>query len=445
MAQIEVGIKFKGQSNCKSTANVRLIRCVTYQALERYTIKLLENCPKEDVDKVKALTGKVYSIGATPSEIQMVTLYIKSVDEIVSEEQALENEKQRSIEAIKETTAEKVKLEQENVQKEENIKILNEDLAKATQKKEEYKEKCEKLESDLRETQLKLGAESELRQRVEKELEEYKSQLGNTIIDNKLAIKENNAKLEAEHKNEIARIQDIITGKDEEIKKRDETIEDLNYRIKELSKSGAIPEITYEYGGKAKIISVVSHGSYGVSNLVYSLYKILAEKGDKNILVVDLDFKGGNLNQYMKRECYTIENMLKGGDCFKESIMKSMGGQFVDYAGGVEHDWQPVDIIGLDFKSIFEGKAYDYIICDGSQYGGYNIQTIIGNMLMRIGKVVNIYTREDRIIEGAVNIKNYDNKQGLPFISKVSSEKLAFYDEPICKAKILTNIIPEII
>ena len=410
MAQIEVGIKFKGQSNCKSTANVRLIRCVTYQALERYTIKLLENCPKEDVDKVKALTGKVYSIGATPSEIQMVTLYIKSVDEIVSEEQALENEKQRSIEAIKETTAEKVKLEQENVQKEENIKILNEDLAKATQKKEEYK-----------------------------------SQLGNTIIDNKLAIKENNAKLEAEHKNEIARIQDIITGKDEEIKKRDETIEDLNYRIKELSKSGAIPEITYEYGGKAKIISVVSHGSYGVSNLVYSLYKILAEKGDKNILVVDLDFKGGNLNQYMKRECYTIENMLKGGDCFKESIMKSMGGQFVDYAGGVEHDWQPVDIIGLDFKSIFEGKAYDYIICDGSQYGGYNIQTIIGNMLMRIGKVVNIYTREDRIIEGAVNIKNYDNKQGLPFISKVSSEKLAFYDEPICKAKILTNIIPEII
>ena len=162
--------------------------------MERYTIKLLENCPKEDVDKVKALTGKVYSIGATPSEIQMVTLYIKSVDEIVSEEQALENEKQRSIEAIKETTAEKVKLEQENVQKEENIKILNEDLAKATQKKEEYKEKCEKLESDLRETQLKLGAESELRQRVEKELEEYKSQLGNTIIDNKLAIKENNAK-----------------------------------------------------------------------------------------------------------------------------------------------------------------------------------------------------------------------------------------------------------
>ena len=137
--------------------------------------------------------------------------------------------------------------------------------------------------------------------------------------------------------------------------------------------------------------------------------------------------------------------MLKGGDCFKETIVRGMGGQFVEYAGGVEHDWQPIDIISLDFKSIFESRDYSYILADIGIYGGYNIQTIVGNMMMRLGKVVNIYTREDRIIEGAVNIKNYDNKQGLPFISKVSSEKLAFYDEPICKAKILTNIIPEII
>ena len=327
---IKVGIKFKGKSNCKSTKNVSLVRCITYESLEKYEIKLLENCPKEDVDKVKALTGKVYSIGATPSEIQMITLYIKDVDEIVSEEQAIENEKQRSIEAIKETTAEKVQLEKENEQKEENIKALNEEVAREKEKKEKYKAERDKFEAELKETQLKLGAESDLRQRVEKELEEYKTQLGNTIIDNKLNQKEREAELEKEHKSEIDKIKDIIAEKEAIITKKDENIEELNYRIKELSKSGAIPEITYEYGGKAKIISVISHGSYGCSSLAYSIYKLLAEDSKKSVLIVDLDFKGGNLKNYLKRECYTIENMLKGGDCFKESIVKGMSGQVVD-------------------------------------------------------------------------------------------------------------------
>lgn len=439
---ITVGVKVRGETALKPIAGIELKFCPTYKALEKYEIKLLENVKKDELDKVKKLTGQVYSIGAVDSDIKLVTLPITSLDEILGEKYAIQQEKQRSIEAIRQTTEEKVQLEKQVESQTSNIKELREKIAELRQKIEQKDLKIADLENQVKTTSEKLGAEASLRQRAEREAKAFSDQLAVSISEGETNLEAQKAHLTSIQSQEIAKIQGIIKEKEDRIKEKEEEIEDLKQLNEELSKSGSIPDIPYKYEGQASIIGFCSHGSYGVSNILYTVNSILSS--NYNILMVDLDLRGGHLKDLIGSDNIAIENILKGGSVLKEHLLANSTRQ-VDFIGGVIQQWNVYDIINLPYEEIFAGN-YDFILCDLGIYGGYNIQTKLTDMIRNNGHIVNIFTKEDKKIETDINVRNFSNNQvGIPFISRILANGISLNDDKLAKQYIHELVVNPIL
>lgn len=445
---MEVGVFVRGQSILEAIPGIELKRCMSWKQLHKYNIRLLENVKKEDIENVKLLPreGSTYSIGAVDSAIKQLTLYITSLDEILNEKDAVLKEKQRSIDAIKETTEQKVALEQQLSSNKEVVAELREKIKDLKLKDDKNNATITDLNKQITALQDKLGAESSQRQKFEKELEAYKENLGIALEETDDKLKEQKEALSTEYNNEIDRINNVISEKNKIIASKEQQIEELKRVNEELGKAGVIPDITFKYEGTSHIIGVCSSGSYGVSSLVYTLYKILSSQ--KNVLIIDLDFKGGNIGKYIRSDNKALDNIMKGGPLLVEHIIKTMNGKVVDYIGGVSKNWTPYEILSLPWNEIFDKESkYDYILCDCGIYGGYNIQSKICEFIKNIGKMIFIYRDDFKInFPGCINIKNFSNVSiGIPFISNITAENLSLYDNPITKEIIHTQLINKIV
>lgn len=439
---MEVGVYVKGQSIIEPIEGIELKRCITWKQLAKHNIRLLENVKKEDIENIKHLPmeGSTYSIGACDSDVKAITLYITNLQDILDEKDTIKKEKEKNIKAIKKTTEEKVKLEQDVSIANQNIATLRDKIANLTldnnKKDAEIQEWTRKYDA----LNDKYNAETDLRQRTEKELREYKDNLGTALQDTEKEYQEQENQLKTQHSNEIQQIRDAIQKKDEEIAQLNTKIDDLTRVNKELGKSGAIPEISYKYNGKATIIGFCGSGSYGVSNLACSVFKLIYEK--TNSLLIDLDFKGGSIGTYLKSENKAIENVLRGGALLREHIIKGFGGRSVDYIGGIIDIWQPYDILNIPWDEIFSGD-YDYIICDCGLYGGYNIQTTICKFIQNIGKMYYIHKLNQNDEPSMKNIVNLSNtNEGLPYLTDIAiNDGKLLCDNPLCEELIQTYIV----
>lgn len=447
MINIEVGILYRGNSLIQPIDGIELKRCITYKQLAKYKIRLLENIKKEDLEQVKQLPqeGSTYSMGACDVAIKNITLYVKSLEEILNEKDAVLKEKEKSIKMLQETTEQNVILQKEIDKREDNISELRDKIKDLTLLKDKNESEIEKLKKDYSALFDKFTAQTQLTITTQKELQNYKDNLGIAIEETQDKIGQREAELTKEYTDEIDRIQQIVNSKNSQIEERDKQIQELKRVNEELGKAGVIPDITFQYNGRATILGVCSKGSYGVSSLVYTLYRLIAEQ--KNVLIVDLDFKKGNIFKYIGSENKTIDNMLKGGALLTEHILRTQSGRICDYIGGVKQDWTPYDILNLNWSAIFdESKNYDYIICDCGIYGGYNIQSKICEFIARLGKMIYLHKEADDRIPNWINIKNFSrDNRGIPYVSRIISDNCSLYDNAITREFVKNLVLSEVV
>ena len=450
---IVVGHKVIGNSLIKKEdipADITLKPCITWKQLQKYDYKLLENVKKEDFENVKTLTGgNLYSIGACDASIKQITLYIKSLAEILDEKSAIQEEKEKSIKAIQEETAKNVELNKQLDSSSKSIAELRDKVRDLKIQNDKFSAEIENLTQKNQNLQERLIAETNLRQKTETDLATYKNELGLALEDNQEKLAGQESKLTNKFNNEIERIQNILQDKENIIKQNEDKIAELTKINEELGKAGTLPDIPFTYTGKSLIIGFYGQGSYGVSDIVHSITTLLGKQ--KKVLTVDLDFKAGNLNQYFNSDNYTIDNILRGGSITKEHIIKSFGGdKVVDFIGGViSSDWSPYQIMNLPWQDIFDGE-YDYILCDLGSINCYSIQNKVREMIIRNShKSFYIYKNENRTLPTdtkIISVKNFSqNLGGIPFVSSVLSDNKRLTEEPIIQQKIKEYILNKII
>ena len=442
---MEVGILFKGNSLVEPIAGIELKRCITWKQLAKHDIRLVENIKKDDIEQIKQLPkeGSTYSIGACDAAIKNITLYVKSLEEILNQKDAVLKEKERSIKELRETTEKNVQLQTQSEQKDEIIANLRDkvkDLKLEVDKKEAV---ITNLNNDKTALTDKLNAEINLRKEVETKLQTYQDSLGQAIEETQDQVTNVRAELNAQFNNEINEVKKIIVEKDDKINELTTRIKELTEINNTLSQAGSIPDIYYNHEYQSKIVGFCGQGSYGVSSILFTVYKILSQQ--YNCLIVDLDFKGGNIGKYLKSDNKAIENVLKGGEIYPEFILKTISGRSSAYIGGVSSKWEPSKIVSLPYNSIFEGE-WDYILVDCGIYNkGYDIQTKICENIIKNGQMFFIYKDEDQKKTNCINIYNFSNDmRGIPFISSIIVNNNTLYDNEITKNKVHLEVVNKI-
>lgn len=449
---IIVGIKTNGNSLIKKEdipAEIQLKQCITWRQLQKYDYKLLENIKQDDFDNVKTLTGgNLYSIGACDTSIKQISLYIKSLSEILDEKSAIQEEKERSIRAIQKKTAENVELNKQL----DSFSNTNEELRNKikTLKLESDKNKAtiEELERKNKALQDKLIAESSLRQKTEEDLATFKNSLGEALEENQDKLLEQENKLTNTYTTEIEKIKVVLQEKEDIIIENNKKIEELEKINEELGKAGTLPDIPFTYSGKSLVVGFYGQGSYGVSGILHTVAMILARQ--RRVLVIDLDFKIGNLNSYFEVENKSINNILSGGSIIKEHIIRSFKSEScLDYIGGVLTDsWTPYKIMNLPWQALLDGE-YDYILCDLGSINCYSIQNKVREMIIKNSyKSFFIYKYENSLPsdEKIINIKNMSSDiYGIPFISSVIVDNIKLEQNPIIQQKIKELVVNQIV
>lgn len=442
---MEVGILFKGNSLIEPIQGIELKRCITWKQLHKYKIRLIENIKKDDIEQVKQLPieGTTYSIGACDIAIKNITIYVKSLEEILGEKDAVLKEKEKSIKALKETTEANVQLQNQSLEKDQVIANLRDKVKDLKLEVDSKDAQITQLTKDKTALTDKLNAEINLRKEKEQKLQTYQDSLGQALEETQDQVTVVKQQMNEQFNNEINEIKKVIIEKDTKIKDLSQRIEELNEINETLSKAGSIPDIYYEHKANSKIVGFCGQGSYGVSSILYTTYKILCSQ--YNCLIVDLDFKGGNLGKYIKSDNKVIENVLKGGDIYPEFILKTISGRSSAYIGGVESKWEPSKIVSLPFIKIFEGE-WDYILVDCGIYNkGYDIQTKICENIIKNGQMFFVYKDEEQKKSDCINIYNFSSDmRGIPFISSIMVNNISLYDNEITKNKVHLEVVNKI-
>lgn len=435
---MEVGILYKGNSLIEPIEGIELKRCITWKQLAKYNIRVIENVKKEDIEKVKQLPkeGSTYSIGACDAAIKNITLYVKSLYEVLNEKDAVLKEKEKSIKILQETTETNVKLTEQIEKSNETVNDLRERIKELKLELDKSNYNVQELEKTKITLTDKLSAETRLRKEAETKYQQTLDQLGYAMDETDSKVKEKENVLTSQYTNEIERIKNTLKEKSEIIETQATQIENLNKINEELSKSGAIPDILYNHQGKnSKIIGFCGQGSYGVSSVAYTTYKILSQQ--YNCLVIDLDFKGGNIWKYLNSDNKAIENVLKGGGLLKQHILKTLSGKVCDYIGGVNQIWTPYEILNLPWDEIFDNN-YDFIICDCGIYNsGYDIQTKVCENIIKNGQMFFVHKDPQITKDNCINILNFSTSNiGIPFISSIISNNSDLFSNSITRSRI---------
>lgn len=380
-------------------------------------IEKLENTKAEFKDKISEyeetinrlrsenskLNGEIAELKNKAEEAELNISSIKSeYERIETDKKRIESKLSSASESINERDSKITELNDNIESLEDKISKLESENVRTRQSVEsEFKIKVNELESDLRVMTEKYNntndkllnsvkEHNDLLDKIGGNVDVVKS-LGDTndaLIKSNSELKNNIGALEIEKSNlkiENDRQQIEIGGLKDQLRKLEESINILSN-----NNNSVMAEVRqFEYKGRAKLINVFGHGSFGVTTTAMSIAYRLCR--NSNVLVIDMDMSNPSLDAWVKESPYSKDKSIASKNIYRTGIgilIKEGFDQFmrysemvkekeigkaanIHYINGIYGTFDENEIAITRFDSMLNhlGNEYDYIVVDCGKIG----------------------------------------------------------------------------
>lgn len=281
---------------------------------------------------------------------------------------------------------------------EKENKQLKDELEKQQAQRKELKDKYDKL--------LSLAGTNEDGIATLSQNNNYLTTLNNSLVDK-------NNELTGKC-NRLTEMNNTLEGN---LKKAIENIGVYKSRIEALKVNAGTDDISVQkisYTGKAKVISVLGRGSYGITTTAISIASELADKGNR-VVAVDLDMMAANFDSFFSVKPYNGDKKVSAvGALINNGITDALGnnllisrGSNLMLATGFYSKKDSIKIASADFSTFFSklGDNFDYIVVDLGKIGSSGIvDSLIKNVCSISFRVITV------TIRGKINISKLKNK-----------------------------------